>query len=175
VATHRIPVAIIKPDSGCPLDLISNQITAAATPSIGDLLAYVLADGGTDEGLWIKFSVPKNYVGTPKLVIRGILDGAPSAGDDLGFGFRKRAVADNEAADGTFDAEQTVQNTDIGSTGSNYSNEDEFEMAVTLTAGDYAVDDSVYGYVYIDASGTTYTGNVLVLADDGIFFEYQDA
>lgn len=157
-----------------PLDLISNQITSGTLPSIGGLLAYILADGGSDEGVYVKWTVPKNYVGTPVLVIRGILDGAPSAGDDLAFGVRPRAVADNEAADGTFDAEQTAQNTNIGSTGDNYSNEDEYEEAITLT-GTYAADDSVYAYVFLDASGTTYTGNFLLPADDSIFFQYADA
>jgi hypothetical protein len=157
-----------KPDSGVPLDLVSNQITSATAPSVGNLLAYVLADGGADEGLYLSFHVPKSYVGTPKLVVKGILDGAPGAGDDLAFGFRKRAVADNEVADGTFDAEQTVQTTDLSS----HANEDQFELSITLTAGDYAVDDQVFGYVFIDASGTTYAGNVL-LTD--VLFEFSDS
>lgn len=162
----------MRPDSGVPYDLIANQITEGTTPSLGDLMAYVMADGGTDEGVWVRFNVPQNYVGTPKLVIKGVLDGAPSNGDDLGFGFRKRAVADNEAADGTFDAEQTVQNTDIGGTGSAYSDEDLYVASITLTGADYAVGDEVFGYAFIDASGTTYTGNFL-LTD--ILFEYADA
>lgn len=174
MATHRIPVAIIKPDSGCPLDLVSNQITAAASPSVGDLLAYVLADGGSDEGLYIKFSIPKNYVGSPKLIVRGVLDGAPGAAHVLAFSFRKRAIADNEAADGAFDAEQTSSAT-IGSGGSNHSDEDVVEQSITLTAGDYAVDDDVYGYIAIDASVNDYTGNVLLIAEDSILFEYADA
>lgn len=172
MATLRKPIKIQRCDSGVAVDKVSNQITAATTPSVGDLLCYVLADGGSDEGVYVQFSIPKNYVGTPKVVIKGILDGAPSAGDDLGFGFRKRAVADNEAADGTFDAEQTTQNTDIGSTGSNYSNEDYYQTTLDLTAGDYAVDDQVYGYLYIDASGTTYTGNFLLTA---LELQYADA
>jgi hypothetical protein len=172
MATFRKPVRIDQPDSGVPLDLVSNQITAATAPSVGNLRCYVLADGGSDEGVYCRFTIPKNYVGSPAVVIRGILDGAPSNGDDLGFSFRKRAVADNESADGTFDAEQTTQNTDIGGTGSAYSNEDLYATSITLTAGDYAVDDEVYGYLAIDASGTTYTGNFLLTS---IEFQYADA
>lgn len=170
MATHRIHVAIIRPDAGCPLDLIANQITEATTPSIGDLLAYVLADGGADEGVWVKWTVPKNYVGTPVLVIRGILDGAPGAGDDLAFGVREHIASDNDTADATFAAEQTAQVTDL----STWADEDEYEETITLT-GTYVVDDSVYAYVYIDASGTTYAGNFLLLAEDSIFFQYADA
>jgi len=167
-----MPVEICNQDSGVPFDLVSNQITSATAPSVGTQTCWVLADGGTDEGVYVKFSIPKNYVGTPKIVIKGILDGTPSAGDDLGFGFRKRAVADNESADGTFDAEQTTQNTDIGSTGTNHANEDIYMTTLDLTAGDYAVDDEVYGYLYIDASGTTYAGNFLLTT---VELQYADA
>jgi hypothetical protein len=158
-------------DSGVGYGLVSTQITAATSPSVGDVPCYVLNDGGADEGLKISFSIPKNFVSAPKLVIRGILDGTPGASDVLGFGFRKRAVANNEAADGTFDAEQTSSAT-IGSGGSGHADEDALEQSITLTAGDYAVDDQVYGYVYIDASSTTYTGNFL-LTD--VQFEFADA
>jgi hypothetical protein len=131
----------------------------------------VINDAGADEGIYGNFAMPKNYVGTPKLVVRGILDGAPGASDTLGFGFRKRAVANNEAADGTFDAEQVATAT-IGSGGSAHSDEDLIEQLITLTAGDYAVDDDVYFYLFIDTSGTTYAGNFLLT---GAFFEYTDA
>ena len=159
------------PDSGVFPDTVGNQITEATAPSIGTQLCYVLADGGADEGLYFSFSIPKNYVGSPVLVIKGVLDGAPGASDTLGFGFRKRATANNESADGTFDAEQTVSST-IGSGGSAHSDEDLIETTITLTAGDYAVDDQVYGYVYIDASGTSYAGNFLLTA---VEFQYADA
>jgi hypothetical protein len=172
MATFRKPVTIVRPDANCFPDLIANQITEAASPSVGDLIAYVLADGGADEGVYVQFSIPKNYVGTPKIVIKGIFDGAPSNGDDLGFGFRKLAAASNETADGSFAAEQTVQDTDIGGTGTAFSDEDYAEFLIALTAGDYAVDDQVYGYVYIDASGTTYAGNFLLTA---IELEYTDS
>lgn len=160
-----------KPESGVPLDLVSNQITSATLPSVGALMAYVLADGGADEGIYLSFHIPKNYVSAPKIVIKGILDGAPGASDTLGFSFRKRAVADNESADGTFDAEQTTSAT-IGSSGSSHSNEDLYATSITLTAGDYAVDDDVYGYLAIDASGTSYAGNFL-LTD--VEFEWSDS
>jgi hypothetical protein len=170
MATHRMSViGGAKPDSGVPMDLIANQITEATTPSLGDLLCYVLGTGA-DEGVRGFFKVPKNYVGTPKLVFSGYLDGAPGASDTLGFAVRKRAVANNEAGDATFDAEQTVSST-IGSGGSGHSDEDFLEASVTLTAGDYAVDDQVQFWAYIDDSGSSYAGNFL-LTD--VEFEYAD-
>jgi hypothetical protein len=151
--------------------MVANQITEATTPSVGDILCYVMADGGSDEGMYGSFKIPKNYVGSPKIVVTGVLDGSPGASDTLGFGFRKRAIANNESADGTFDAEETVSST-IGSGGSNHADEDLIELSITLTAGDYAVDDQVHFYLYIDASGTTYAGNFL-LTD--LELEYTDA
>lgn len=173
MATHRIPVSITGMDATVFPARVSSQIASAATPSVGDMDCYVMNDGGADEGVYGEFDVPKNYVGTPKLVIRGYLDGTPGASETLGFACRKRAVANNESADGTFDAEQTVSAT-IGSSGSNHADEDFYEASITLTAGDFAVDDAVNVYAYIDASGTTYAGNFLLRASSGIFFEYAD-
>lgn len=172
MATHRIPIlADAALDAGVSLSTVGAQITAAAAPSVGTQLCYVLKDGGADQGIHFSFSIPKNYVGSPVLVARGILDGAPGASDVLGLGFRKRAVANNEAADGTFDAEQTGSRT-IGSGGDNYADEDEIEITISLTAGDYAVDDAVYGYLYVDASATNYAGNFLL---KDVLLQYADA
>ncbi len=170
MSTFRRPVQIQRPDANVYPALVGSVITAAATPSVGDLPCYVLASG-TDRGVYLRFSIPKNYVGTPKLVVRGVLAGAVSATHTLGFGFRKRAVANNEAADGTFDAEQVVSST-IGSTGgSAHSDEDLIELSITLTAGDYAVDDEVFGYLFRDQSGTTYTGTFALTSAE---LEYTD-
>lgn len=160
------------PESGVFLDRVGNQITAVAAPSVGSQLAVVMADGGSDEGFYDNFEVKKNYVGTGKIIVKGILDGAPGAADTLGFGFRGRPVADNEAADGTYNAEDIASAT-IGSNDLNYSNEDMLEMSITLSnLGTLAVDDTVYYYFYIDASATSYTGNFLLTS---LEFEYSDA
>jgi hypothetical protein len=172
MATHRIPILNnFKPETGVPLSLVGSQITAAAAPSIANQFCYVLSDAGADRGGNGDFMVPKNYVGSPSFIYRGILDGAPGASDTLGVGVRKRAVANNEAADGTFDAEQVTGPT-IGSGGSGHADEDEIEVSISLTAGDYAVDDKVYYYAFIDASGTSYAGNFLLT---GLYFQYADA
>lgn len=170
--THRIPVAIIKADSACPIDLISNQITSAAG-QVGELLAYVLAAGGADEGVYVKWTVPKNYISAPKLVITGILDLVPGPSDVLGFGVKEKIVAHDGAADGAFATEQLVNQT-IGSGGQNYASEDHIAMSITLT-GTYVIDSAVYAYVFLDFSVTTYTSSFLLYADDSIFFEYSDA
>lgn len=172
MATHRFSILSNEiPDTGVALDAVGNQITAAASPSVGDLLAYVFG-AGADEGVKLSFKIPKNYVGTPKIVVTGLLDGAPGASDTLQISWRKRAVAQNEVADGTFDAEQTGVSRTIGSGGESFSDEDLIEMAIAATGGDFAVDDMVYAYIYIDDGSTSYAGNFLV---QDIEFEYADA
>jgi hypothetical protein len=171
MATYRFSVlGGGTPDASVSPDTVGGQITAAADPSVGRMGCYVLADGGVDEGLSLHFSIPKNYVGSPAIIVQGILDGAPGASDTLGFGFRKRAVADNESADGTFDAEQPASDT-VGSGGLNYADKDLLTMSIALTAVDYAVDDRVLGYVFLDASATSYTGNFLLI---DVLFQYAD-
>lgn len=160
------------PESGVYPDRVGNQITEATAPSVGSQLCMVMADGGSDEGFYCDFEVPKNYVGTGKIVVKGILDGAPGAADVLGFGFRGRPVADNESADGTYNSEDIASGT-IGSNDLNYSDEDKLEMVITLSnLGTLAVDDTVYYYFYIDSSATTYSGNFLLTK---LEFEYSDA
>ena len=172
MATHRIPVLNnVKPEAGVPLVLVGAEIAAGTAPSVANQFAYKLSDAGADRGFNHDYSIPKNYVGSPALVARGILDGAPGASDTLGLGNRKRAVANNEVAAGTFDAEQVTAPT-IGSGGSGHADTDEIEVSISLTAGDYAVDDRVYSYFFIDASGTSYAGNFLLT---GLYFQYADA
>lgn len=172
MATHRFSILGNEiPDTGVPLDAVGNQISGAASPSVADLLCYVFGSGA-DEGVKGHFKVPKNYVSAPKIIITGILDGSPGASDTLQISWRKRAVAVNEAADGTFDAEQTGDSQTIGSGGGSFSDEDLIEMVITATAGDFAVDDQVYFYIYIDDGSSSYTGNFLVTE---IEFQYEDS
>jgi hypothetical protein len=161
----------VVPESGVFPDLVGNQITAAAAPSVGSQHCFVAADGGSNIGLYGSSKVPSNYSSAAVAVITVILDGAPGASDTLGFGFRKRAVAHGESADGAYDAEQAASVT-IGSSGDAHSDEDEIEESITLTDGDYAANDSLHWYAYIDTSATTYTGNVLITA---VEFEYTAA
>jgi hypothetical protein len=160
-----------RPELGVAVDLVANQITEATLPSVGGVLCYVFSDAGADIGFYGSFKMSKNFVSAPKAVVTVILDGAPGAADTLGFGFRKRAVANNESSDGTFDAEEVATAT-IGSNSLNYADEDMLEMSITLTAADYAIDDLVHFYCYVDTSGTTYAGNLLL---QSIEIEYADA
>jgi hypothetical protein len=159
------------PDAGVSPDTVGGQITTDADPSIGRIGCYVLADGGVDEGFTLHFRVPDPYVGSPVVVIEGVLDGAPGAADTLGFGFRKRVLTDNAAAYNTLDAEQLASAT-IGSGGLDYADRDYLVMLIPLTGAVFATGNRVIGYVFLDSSATTYTGNFLPL---DVRFQYADA
>ncbi len=144
-------------DTGVFEDRIANQLTTSVSPSFGDVIAIFLADGGTDEGFKDQLQVPAGTM--TNIVATGYLDGAPAAANTLAIGFRKRAIADNEAGDGAMDAEQTSGAVIIGSDDLGYSDEDKIEIKIPITAADYTENDSVPYYFFIDASGTSYVGN----------------
>lgn len=165
MATHRIPIITqnMLPESGVFPDRVGNQITA--TNQVGNQLCLVMADGGSDEGFYDSFKVPKNYVGTGKIVATGILDGAMSS-VTFQIGVRGLTVADNEASDTAYSTEDT------GNTTTDHADKDKIEVSITLSnLSGLAVDDEVHYYFFIDATGT-YTGNFLLTQ---LEFEYADA
>ena len=174
MATYDLPILgpmTIPGSSGvCFMDSVANQIAEQALPSVGGQLCFVFdCDNAADHGIYGCFNVPQNYVGTPVIVIKGILDGAPGGGDDLAFGIRGMSVADNETADATYNAEDTAQNTDI----SGWADEDLYLETIALSNfGALAAGDTAFFYFFLDASGSTYAGNFL-LTD--LIFRYDDA
>ena len=158
----RMALQITDVDDGVFQDKVGNQISAATSPSIGDLVALWMADGGSDIGVWVTFDMP-GFSGTPAIVTSFILDGAPGASDVFAQAIRKRAVAIGEAGDGTFDAEETDGGTTIGSSGAGHSNEDIIEGSTDLTGANYTEGDRVLMHVYLDASVMTYAGNIGLL------------
>lgn len=144
-------------DTGVFEDELGNQLTASASPSFGDIIATFLSDGGSDEGFKDQFQVPTGTM--TNIVFTGYLDGLPAAGATLAVGFRKRAIADNEAGDGAMDAEQTSGAVIIGSDDLTYADEDKIEIKIAITAANYTENDSVPFYAFLDSSGTSYVGN----------------
>jgi hypothetical protein len=172
MATHRIPILgpNTLPDASglCFWDNINNQLSMTYPKKSG---CFVFKPPtSVDIGLDGDFEVPKNYNsgGTTRLIAIGVLDGAPS--NTLGLTFEKAAIADSETFDVDRDAEETVAE----STWTAYADEDVIELAITLTPGDYAVDDLVEFFFGRDFSAETasqYAGNFLLKRLD---FEYTD-
>ncbi len=167
MATHRLPImgfATI-PDDGPFFAPIKTQL-ALANVDGGEEALVLDCDPASDLGCRGSFSVPKNFVGSPVLVIRGIIDGAVGT-EDIHTGMTLLGRADNEPYDTAHEAE------DIASFQSNaYADEDVFEETITLTVT-LAVDDDVNFHFFIDSSpATPFTGNILVT---GLFIQYSDA
>lgn len=123
---------------------------------------------GADIGFECSFSIPQNYVGTPVLVIRGVLDGTPA--NAMAFGAQQIVVADSETADVAYEAEDTASN----STWTGYADEDMYEETITLTpTGTWAAGKQVLLKVYRDDSVDTTSAFNLLLTD--LLLRYADA
>lgn len=166
MALHQLPILgpTVLPQSGVWVDRVGNQIAAAN--EVGNQLCVVLADGGSDEGFYGSFTIPQNYVGTGKIIAKGILDGTMSS-VTLQFGVKGITREDNEAVDAAYSTEDT------GNITADHADEDLFKVEIILSNFiGFAVGDTVFYYFYIDASGNSYAGNVL-LTD--LLFQYADA
>lgn len=169
MSTHRLPImgAMTLPDTTgeCYMDNVNNQMALANSPARN--LVMTFKDPTADCGFYGSFSVPKNYIGTPKIVVRGILDGAVGA-TSVDFEFSYRALADNEA----FDVANWQENLAFNSGNTNgWTNEDVIEIVGTLAAN-FAVDDDVFFYLKRDFGTDDFAGDFHVT---GVFFEYVDA
>lgn len=170
MATHRMSIfgASCVPDT-------TGRATFRAYSSFGtndvfQHLVLALADPAAAEahGIYGSFSVPKNYVGTPKVIIvwtTNVITG------NVKFDFDYRAVGgdDLESLDqATFQESLTV--TDVAPS----AEHERLETSVTLTAANLAVDDLVEFYLTReDGAGTdTCVGQALV---HDLLFEWADA
>lgn len=169
MATHRISImgANTVPDSSGKvfMDIIENQATIG-TGTLNQLCMVMqpTAAGG-DVGFSGSFSIPKNYVGSPKIIVKGILDGTPA--DILAFGFAMIGIADAEAVDAAYEAADLVNKSSwVG-----YTDEDLLELTITLTVT-IAVDDQVFYNFFRDDSVEDTTQNFLLTS---LEFQYSDA
>lgn len=164
MATFRKRVQISKPDSLTYPDLVANHITSSN--EIDNILVYVLSEGASDSGVYFHVEIPKNYVGSPKLIAKGIYDAV--GGTTFAFTTKGIVVADNETVDAAFGTEDT------GSfTVASYSDKDKVEVSITLTnLSAPAVDDTYFGFFGVDVTANDATGNFLLYS---LEFEYADA
>ena len=155
------------PDGNCYVDRIGNQISAAN--EIGAQLCVVMAGHTQDEGFQGSFNVPANYASGGTVLIKGILDGAPGADVGMGFAIQGLSLADNEAGDAAYNAEDVCDEADID----DYADEDLYMDTIALSNfGTLAVGDTAFFLFVIDNTNTDYAGNFL-LTD--LVFQYTVA
>lgn len=166
MATLRKSVQIVAPSADAYPDRIGNQCAMATNSALGNIIAYVMTEtAGDATGIYVQWSVPKNYGSTPKLVVKGVLDGAMSS-VTLAFTFSGLALQDNEVYDAAF------ATADLGNISTDHGDEDAVECSFALTNTAPAIDDIVYGYLALDTDQNSYTGNFLLTS---VEFEYADS
>ena len=165
MTTQRKPIPFGTPDAGVYGSKLSSELSL--TNAKRQRCLVMPAPSGSDIGAETVFEIPANYVGTPKLVLRGIIDGTPANVFGIGAQLLERNLSDS--IDTAYEAEDTASN----STWTGYADEDEYELAITLTpSAAFTALRQVYIRYYRDDSVDTQTINFLLT---GLFFEYNDA
>ena len=146
-------------------DKVKNQLSLANAPGEeGCIVLPAAATIAADTGIHGVFHVPQNYASGPKLVIEGLLDGAPST-LVIAFGAQMKPGADDEAYDVALGTQDIASAISVSQ-----ADEDWYEEIITLTnAGTFTIGDKVPWFFYIDDSVHTYTGQFLLT---GLFFRY---
>ncbi len=146
-------------------DLISSQLTMTNAKDQDCMVMEYPT--GSDIGFSGKIDIPQDYVGSPVLIIRGILDGTPA--NVLAFGVQQLSRADSEAVDTAYETEDLANNSDW----TGYADEDQYEESIALTpASAYVAGDTVYYWFFRNDNVDTTTFNFLLT---GLFLQYADA
>jgi len=167
MATHRIPILGFStvPDSSGNVFLEPYDVKA--TNDVWDRLVLIFNDTATRDGIHGGFVVPKNYVGTPKIVV--VWTSTATSGNVV-WDCDYRAVSgdDSESLDQTTNQE-SVTATDAAPTAAH----NRLEAPMALTAGNLAADDEVEFTLFRDGTAAdTMAAAAIVFS---VFFEYADA
>lgn len=170
MATHDIPIlgfATLPDSSG---NVFFQALETALVTTAANLLnlGFVMPDpGAADEGLFGKFNIPQNFVASPRLVIRGVLNGTPA--NTLAFGLQQTGgIAPSETVDVAYETEDTANN----AVWTGFVDEDLYEEIITITpASAYVAGDEVFYFFYRDGSVDDATFQFVLT---GLFLRYND-
>lgn len=168
MATHRISIlgASTLPDSSG--NVFFEPYTIKATNDNWKHGHFVFNDTATRLGLYGVFNVPVNYVGTAKIVI--VWTTTATSGDvEWDFDYRAVGGNDTESLDQAT-AQESVNSNDTAPS----ATDERMEIAINLTAGNFAASDTVEFGLFRDGtdSGDTIAAAVQLV---GLYFEYADA
>ncbi len=168
MATHRIPIlgwGTVPDTSG---NVFFEPYHIKATNDVWDRLVCIFNDTATRIGLAGGFTVPKNYVGTAKIIV--VWTSTATTGDVV-WDFDYRAVGGDDLE--SLDQAGTQEAVTVTDTAPSAANE-RMEAAMTLTSANLAVDDEVEFELFRDgvAAGDTMAAAAIVFA---VLFEYADA
>lgn len=173
MATHRVSIlgASTVPDTSG--NCWQEPYTILATNDVWGLLVFRFGSSNAAQpttriGLRGQFNVPKNYVGTAKLIV--VWTATVTTGDVVwDFDYDAISGNDTESLDQAAPPQEAVTGTDTAPGAANRR----LELSITLTAGNFAADDTVEFELFrdgADAADTMAASAILF----GAFFEYAD-
>ena len=168
MAIHRISILganTVPDDSG---DVFFEPYSIKATNDVWKYLVGIFNDSGTRIGLRGKFNVPKNYVGTAKII--AVWTGTAITGD-VENDFDYRAVGGNDTE--SFDQTGTQESVNQNDTAPSAVNE-RMENILTLTSANLAADDTVQFEFFRDGTDAGDTMAAAQILHD-LLFQYDDA
>ncbi len=168
MATIRVPIIgwpSIPDGSG---DVFFEPYSVKATNDVWDRLVAIFNDVNARIGLRGGFTVPKDYVGSAKIIVVWT---STAISGDVEWDFDYRAVGGDDTE--SLDQAGTQESVNINDTAPSAIHE-RMEAALTLTAGNIAADDEVEFEFFRDGAdaGDTMAAAAIVFA---LLFEYSDA
>ena len=168
MATHRLGILSWPTVPDASGDVFFEPYDVKATNDVWKRLVLVFNDTATRIGVRGGFTVPKNYVGTAKLIIVWTSTAITS---DVEWDFDYRAVGGNDTE--SLDQTGTQETVNLNDTAPSAVHE-RMETSITLTSGNFAADDEVEYELFRDGTdgGDTMAAAAIVFA---VLFEYSDA
>ena len=169
MSTHRIPILTwgTVPDSSG--SVFFEPYSIKATNDVWDRLVCIFNDpGSTRIGLAGGFTIPKNYVGSAKLIIAWT---STAITGDVEWDFDYRTVGGDDTE--SLDQIGTQESVNLNDTAPSAVNE-RMECSISLTSTNFAVDDEVEFELFRDGTdaGDTMAAAAIVFS---VMFEYADA
>lgn len=168
MTTHRIPILgpATMPDSSG--NVFFEPQSVKGTNDAFSQLVCIFNDTATRIGLGGRFTVPKNYVGTAKIVVVWT---TTAVSGDVEWDFDYRAVGGNDTE--SLDQAGTQESVNLNDTAPSAAWE-RLECLLALTSANLAVDDEVSFGLFRDGTdgGDTIAAAVSLWA---LLFEYTDA
>ena len=168
MATHRRSIlgfATVPDDSG---DVFFEPYSVKATNDVWKRLVLIFNETSSRRGLRGAFNVPKDYVGSPKIIVVWT---AIATSGDVEWDFDYRAVGGNDVE--SLDQTGTQQSVNIADTAPSAIHE-RLEAVLALTAANLAADDTVLFELFRDGVDAGDTMAAAAIVHD-VLFEYSDA
>lgn len=167
MSVHRIPIlgfGTVPDNSG---NVFFEPYTIKATNDVWGRLVAIFSDTVTRIGLRGGFTIPKNYMGTPKIIV--VWTSTATTGNAV-WDFDYRAVGgDNLESLDQVGVQEAATVTDAAPTAAH----NRLEASITLIATNLAVDDEVEFEFFRDGANASDTMAAAAIVFE-VLFEYTD-